>query len=135
MREKIETIWERIPPGARKRLIWVLWFITWTGLVAGLVDRVYFDFVVYFSAAHALLFLAYTLAFCGETDLSFEWLERAATVRKHVALAAVHPFLRNLHDDPRWLPFLESIGKSPDQLAGVELNFSLPPLTPGDDAP
>jgi hypothetical protein len=38
-------------------LIWGLWFITWLGLVGGLFDRLYFEYVVLFSALHALLFL------------------------------------------------------------------------------
>jgi hypothetical protein len=32
----------------------------------------------------------------------------------------------NIHDDPRWLPFLESIGKSPAQLAAIEFKVTLP---------
>jgi hypothetical protein len=32
----------------------------------------------------------------------------------------------NLHDDPRWLPFLESIGKSREQLAAIEFEVKLP---------
>ena len=32
----------------------------------------------------------------------------------------------NIHDDPRWLPFLESIGRSPEQLAAIEFNVTLP---------
>ena len=34
--------------------------------------------------------------------------------------------LANIHDDPRWLPFLESIGKSPEQLAAIEFKVTLP---------
>ncbi len=54
----------------------------------------------------------------GDIDLAFEWLGKAATSGAGVSMAAVHPFLLKLHDDPRWLPFLESIGKSPAQLSG-----------------
>jgi hypothetical protein len=32
----------------------------------------------------------------------------------------------SVHEDSRWLPFLESIGKSPAQLSAVEFNVSLP---------
>jgi len=38
-------------------LIWGLWFVTWLGLVAGLFDRTFFEYVVIFSALHAALFL------------------------------------------------------------------------------
>lgn len=66
--------------------------------------------------------LAYSLAYCGESDLAFDWLDNAATVGPQVTSAAVHPFLSRLYDDPRWPPFLEGIGKSPDRLAGIEFN-------------
>ena len=32
----------------------------------------------------------------------------------------------NIHDDPRWLPFLERIGKSPEQLVAIEFKVTLP---------
>lgn len=57
--------------------------------------------------------LAYTLAYRGDNDLAFEWLYKAAALGRQVSNAAVHPFLLKLHDDPRWIPFLESIGKAP----------------------
>lgn len=52
------TAWERIPGATRKAGVWVLWFVTWLGLLAGLVDRTFYEAVVAFSAAHALLVLA-----------------------------------------------------------------------------
>ena len=51
------TIWERTPTRVRKTMIWGLWFITWLGLVGGLFDRIFFEYVVIFSALHAALFL------------------------------------------------------------------------------
>jgi hypothetical protein len=39
------------------RMVWILWFVTWLGLLAGLFDRVYYEYVVVFSAAHMLLVL------------------------------------------------------------------------------
>ena len=50
--------WERMPTATRKGLVWGLWFITWVGLIAGVRDPVFFEYVVAFSALHALLFLA-----------------------------------------------------------------------------
>jgi hypothetical protein len=32
----------------------------------------------------------------------------------------------NIHSDPRWLPFLESIGKSPAQLDTIKFKVTLP---------
>ena len=51
------VIWDRTPAHIRKPLMWTLWFITWLGLLAGLIDRVYFEYVVIFSALHVVLFL------------------------------------------------------------------------------
>ena len=39
---------------------------------------------------------------------------------------AIEPLFANIHDDPRWLLFLESIGKSPEQLAAIEFEVTLP---------
>jgi hypothetical protein len=49
--------WDGISVAARKRLVWSLWFATWLGLLGGLFDRGFYDLVVWFSAAHAALFL------------------------------------------------------------------------------
>lgn len=52
-----DSLWDRISLNIRKRLVWVLWFVTWVGLLAGLFDRIFYEYVVVFSAAHALLLL------------------------------------------------------------------------------
>lgn len=52
------TAWERMPARTRKAIVWILWFVTWLLLLAGLVDRVFYDVVVWFTAAHLLLVLA-----------------------------------------------------------------------------
>jgi hypothetical protein len=31
-----------------------------------------------------------------------------------------------MHDDPRWLPFLRSVGQAPEQLAEIKFNPRLP---------
>jgi hypothetical protein len=46
-----------MPENKRKRFVWGMWFITWIGLLAGLFDRVFYEYVVVFSAVHALLVL------------------------------------------------------------------------------
>ncbi len=50
-----DTAWERTPKKIRSRLVWGMWFITFLGLLAGLFDRTYYNYVVVFSAAHAML--------------------------------------------------------------------------------
>lgn len=49
--------WDRLPAHTRHQLIHGLWFITWLGLLAGLYDRVFYEYVVIFSFLHLLLFL------------------------------------------------------------------------------
>lgn len=51
------SLWDRISLNIKKRFVWVLWFVTWIGLLAGLFDRLFYEYVVVFSAAHALLVL------------------------------------------------------------------------------
>lgn len=71
--------------------------------------------------------LARAYAWMGDADRAFHFLER--TAEQGVAQlggAATHPLLRKLHDDPRWLPFLRSVGQAPEQLAAVEFNVEPP---------
>jgi tetratricopeptide (TPR) repeat protein len=71
--------------------------------------------------------IAIVLALREEADRAFEWLDRAAQDKDPLlSITVVSPFFVNLIDDPRWLPFLESIGKSPAQLAAIEFNVPLP---------
>ena len=70
--------------------------------------------------------IACVLAYRGEADSAFEWLDRAVEYR-NPALSGIldEPLFANIHDDPRWQPFLESIGKSPEQLAAIEFEVTL----------
>ena len=71
--------------------------------------------------------IAYVMAFKGETDHAFEWLERAVEYNDSgLPQVASDNLFANIHDDPRWLPFLEGIGKSPEQLAAIEFEVRLP---------
>jgi adenylate cyclase len=55
--------------------------------------------------------IALVYAFRGEIDDAFYWLEQAYDIRDagltHLLL---DPLLVNLHDDPRWEPFLDKMG-------------------------
>jgi TolB-like protein/Tfp pilus assembly protein PilF len=71
--------------------------------------------------------IATVLAYRGEIDRSFEWLDKA--LQYHDLLlnsAATYPTLANLHDDPRWLPFLRKIGMAPEQLAAIKFDVKVP---------
>ena len=58
--------------------------------------------------------------FRGEADAAFQWLERTS------GNDPFFPLFAPLRDDPRWLPFLERVGKSPEQLAAIEFEVKLP---------
>ena len=71
--------------------------------------------------------IAYVLAYRGEVDRAFEWLAKAVD-NQDVGLQDInteHLFTR-IHDDPRWPLFLESVGKSPEQLAAIKFEVTLP---------
>ena len=71
--------------------------------------------------------IAYVLAFRGETDRAFEWLNKAVAYKDPgLAYIAADTRFANIQFEPRWLPFLESIGKSPAQLAAIEFKVTLP---------
>jgi len=54
--------------------------------------------------------VAEVYAYRGEKDLAFQWFERAYAQRDP-GLSSIksNALLRNLHDDPRWRPFLEKM--------------------------
>jgi TolB-like protein len=71
--------------------------------------------------------IAYILAFRGEVDRAFEWLDKAVQYNDPgLSDIAIDPLFTILHDDPRWLPLLQSLGRSPAQLNAIEFNVKLP---------
>jgi adenylate cyclase len=70
--------------------------------------------------------IAYVMAWRNESDRAFEWLEKAVQYKDGGLSDIQNEILFfNIYDDPRWPPFLESIGKSPEQLAAVEFKVTL----------
>ena len=67
------------------------------------------------------------LAYRGEADRAFEWLDKAVRY-KDPGLAQIPTQIEftNIQNDPRWLPFLERIGKSPAQLDAIQFKVTLP---------
>ena len=62
-------------------------------------------------AAGAAYQIALGYAYRGETDLAFEWLERAYVQRDPgISMMRISESLHKLHSDPRWQPFLEKMG-------------------------
>ena len=61
--------------------------------------------------------IAQVHAYRGESDLAFEWLERAFRQRDGgISFIRVDPFLQSLHADPRWPVFIRKVGLADDQL-------------------
>ena len=71
--------------------------------------------------------IAYALAYRDEADRAFEWLDNAAR-QGEIGLSWINTMnlFANIHDDPRWLPFLESTGKSPRQLDAIQFTVTHP---------
>ncbi len=71
--------------------------------------------------------IAYVMAWRGDADQAFEWLEKAVSYSDPgLSEIAIQPEFASLHDDPRWLPFLSRLGMAPDQLAAISFNVQLP---------
>ena len=65
-------------------------------------------------------------AFRGEADRAFERLEKERKDGGTFAEIVVDPLFANLYDDPRWVPFLRTIGKAPEQLAKISFKVTPP---------
>ena len=58
--------------------------------------------------------IADVLAYRGEADRAFAWLDKAVAYGDpDLTSIAMGNMFSNLYEDPRWLPFLERIGRSP----------------------
>ena len=64
--------------------------------------------------------VARTLAWLGQRDQAFEWLERVNKIE--MLEVAFNPLFADLHDDPRWLALLERVEMDPQRLAELEFN-------------
>jgi TolB-like protein/Flp pilus assembly protein TadD len=73
--------------------------------------------------------VASVLAYRGEADRTFEWLEKAIEYHDE-GISTVYPAQQwafsNIQKDPRWLPFLRKIGRAPEQLAAIKFEVKLP---------
>lgn len=72
-------------------------------------------------------YVAMIKAFQGDADGAFDWLEKTRQAGDHELPNVINePLFANLHSDARWLPFLATIQKSPEQLAMIDFDVSLP---------
>ena len=66
-------------------------------------------------------------AYRDEPDQAFAWLEKARTYNDGGLSEIIgDPLFAKIQEDPRWQSFLESIGRSPQQLAAIEFQVDLP---------
>ena len=71
--------------------------------------------------------LARTYGWIGDADEAFRYLQRTADSESgYLGGMAINPLFGKLHSDPRWLPFLRSVGQAPEQLPKVDFNFRVP---------
>jgi len=71
--------------------------------------------------------IAYVLAYRGEADRAFEWLQKAIECHDPgLSEIVVQPEFKVLHSDPRWEAFLTKIGKSKAQLDAISFDVKLP---------
>jgi hypothetical protein len=67
------------------------------------------------------------LAWRGEKDPAFEWLDKAVEYHDTgLVEIPVEPMFANIQNDPRYLPFLRKLGKAPEQLAVIKFDMALP---------
>ena len=71
--------------------------------------------------------IATALAFRGEADRAFGWLDRAAE-HHDASLGSIiaHRMFDKLHDDPRWMAFLRKQDLAPEQLAAIKFDVKVP---------
>ncbi len=68
--------------------------------------------------------VATAMAWTGDVDGAFEWLERAQQSGDYMlGDAHIDPALNGLHADPRWVPLLESMGVSQAQLERITFEY------------
>ena len=71
--------------------------------------------------------VAYVLAFRGEIDGAFKWLEKAVDYGDlYLSTLGSDPLMDTLHSDPRWLPLLRRLGQAPEQLAAIKFDVKVP---------
>ena len=73
------------------------------------------------------VFAAAIASYRGQSDVAYEWLDRAiALPDPQLAQALIEPLFQPLHADARWVPLLRRIGLAPEQVAKIRLEVTLP---------
>jgi TolB-like protein/Flp pilus assembly protein TadD len=67
------------------------------------------------------------LASRGDVDGAFAMLDKAAEINDlDLGAIVTIPAFEGMHDDPRWLPFMRSLGLAPEQLDAIKLDVKVP---------
>ncbi|MGI9234247.1 MAG: tetratricopeptide repeat protein [Woeseiaceae bacterium] len=70
--------------------------------------------------------VAEAYAYVGQSDATFEWLEKAvATNLVDLQTDFLEPTFNKIRDDARWHSLMEKIGRSPEQLAEIDFQVDL----------
>lgn len=97
-------LWDKIAPTTRRRLTVTLWGLSWLGLLAGLYDTRAYQYVLYGTYAHALLFL-----------VLFRFSIPAFPVQVRIAFSislSIGVFVPHMH----WLLWVNTVGITPNVL-------------------
>ena len=71
--------------------------------------------------------IAYVMAYRGEVVCAYQWLDKEVQYNDPgLADLPIETLFANIHDDPRWVPHLESLGRSPAQLDAIKFKVTLP---------
>lgn len=71
--------------------------------------------------------VAQAYAWMADVDAAFEWLEKAITSNESgINEQALSPLYRKIRPDPRWQALVTTWGHSPEQLAEIRFDVSLP---------
>lgn len=75
--------------------------------------------------------IAYVHAYRGEADEAFKWLDTAVESGDGgLSFIVTEPYFLTLHEDPRWEPFLASIGMNKATLDAIRFEVHLPEIPP-----
>ena len=71
--------------------------------------------------------VAQVYAMQGQRDKAFTWLDKAVGYHDGgLTTILIDPLVDSLSDDPRWVPFLRTIGRAPEQVGAVQFHVTVP---------
>jgi TolB-like protein/Tfp pilus assembly protein PilF len=77
---------------------------------------------------HLYFSLAELYAVSGDVENAFRWLDKGEQITLAMYRPLTSRYFENLHDDPRWMGYLERAGIAPQQLAEIDFDPQVPGL-------